>query len=220
MNNPKSSVVNPSVESASSFQSLLQAMINEQLVSSGTLETRSQVDSEQMIECVFDSCEARCNTIGNLTKHLRKDHTASTKNPSLCKICQKSLSSGQTLIMHYIECARIGEASNQGKENSENLVEVTMETAREIEVNTPVEESIEFGDEDPINDEKDNVEEDKNMFCYHCGIGFTDNTLYQFHKMFHGSPNPFHCANCGMQLDDKYEFNAHLVLFSHGSRSV
>ncbi|EGT38676.1 hypothetical protein CAEBREN_24950 [Caenorhabditis brenneri] len=181
-----------------------------------------------------DSCEEDFIANDSLVRHKTKIHGA---KPVQCNLCEQSFALNIEKAAHrepQIKCEAEEEDDVNKKDDvadveeeetdapSENPLHnlVTMETAREIEANTPVEESIEFGDEDAVNDDKDNVEKDKNMFCYHCGIGFTDNPLYQFHKMFHGSPNPFHCSNCGIELDDKYEFNAHLVLFSHGSRSV
>ncbi|XP_064543237.1 protein sister of odd and bowel isoform X2 [Drosophila montana] len=53
------------------------------------------------------------------------------------------------------------------------------------------------------------------LTCHFCGIEFPDETLYFLHKGCHCESNPWKCNICGEQLNNVYEFNAHLLSKSH-----
>ncbi|XP_019892222.1 DNA-binding protein Ikaros isoform X1 [Musca domestica] len=53
------------------------------------------------------------------------------------------------------------------------------------------------------------------LTCLFCGIEFPDETLYFLHKGCHCESNPWKCNICGEQLNNVYEFNAHLLSKSH-----
>ncbi|TMW54663.1 hypothetical protein DOY81_000194 [Sarcophaga bullata] len=53
------------------------------------------------------------------------------------------------------------------------------------------------------------------LTCLFCGIEFPDETLYFLHKGCHCDSNPWKCNICGEQLNNVYEFNAHLLSKSH-----
>lgn len=49
------------------------------------------------------------------------------------------------------------------------------------------------------------------MKCEPCGITFDDTTLFLIHRIFHSPEHPFKCGVCKKQLEDKYQFNLHLI---------
>ncbi|KAH8308869.1 hypothetical protein KR059_002557 [Drosophila kikkawai] len=53
------------------------------------------------------------------------------------------------------------------------------------------------------------------LTCHFCGIEFPDETLYFLHKGCHCESNPWRCNICGEQMNNVYEFNAHLLSKSH-----
>ncbi|BFG05153.1 uncharacterized protein DMAD_03954 [Drosophila madeirensis] len=53
------------------------------------------------------------------------------------------------------------------------------------------------------------------LTCHFCGIEFPDETLYFLHKGCHCESNPWKCNICGEQLNNVYDFNAHLLSKSH-----
>ncbi|BET01748.1 Zinc finger protein [Nesidiocoris tenuis] len=51
--------------------------------------------------------------------------------------------------------------------------------------------------------------------CGHCGIRFPDRTLYFLHKGCHAEGNPWKCNICGVQTNNVYDFNCHLLSSKH-----
>jgi hypothetical protein len=53
--------------------------------------------------------------------------------------------------------------------------------------------------------------------CNYCNILFKDLNLFSLHQQFHGdSPqDAFKCTKCGIKLNNKYDFNLHIVKQSH-----
>uniref|UniRef100_A0A5K3FFB7 C2H2-type domain-containing protein n=1 Tax=Mesocestoides corti TaxID=53468 RepID=A0A5K3FFB7_MESCO len=49
------------------------------------------------------------------------------------------------------------------------------------------------------------------FICRHCGIGFTDQTLYNLHMGLHTSSNPWQCNMCSKEFSNVYEFAAHAL---------
>ena len=55
----------------------------------------------------------------------------------------------------------------------------------------------------------------KEMDCAHCGLMFTDQTLYLLHKGLHSEADPWRCNLCGQTCSDKYTFTTHMISSDH-----
>ncbi|KAL3081122.1 hypothetical protein niasHS_011947 [Heterodera schachtii] len=53
------------------------------------------------------------------------------------------------------------------------------------------------------------------MDCAHCGLIFTDQTLYLLHKGLHSEADPWRCNLCGQSCSDKYTFTTHMISSDH-----
>lgn len=56
---------------------------------------------------------------------------------------------------------------------------------------------------------------DASMSCSYCGIVYFDQTLYFLHKALHSDSNPWKCNVCGLQCQNKYDFNSHILSIAH-----
>ncbi|XP_014675713.1 PREDICTED: zinc finger protein Pegasus-like [Priapulus caudatus] len=56
---------------------------------------------------------------------------------------------------------------------------------------------------------------DASMSCPFCGIVYFDQTLYFLHKALHSDSNPWKCNVCGLQCQNKYDFNSHVLSIAH-----
>ena len=54
--------------------------------------------------------------------------------------------------------------------------------------------------------------------CVHCGIAFSDCTMYTLHMGFHGLSDPFTCNFCGKETGDKVQFFVHVIRDAHQQR--
>uniref|UniRef100_A0A914HU71 C2H2-type domain-containing protein n=1 Tax=Globodera rostochiensis TaxID=31243 RepID=A0A914HU71_GLORO len=53
------------------------------------------------------------------------------------------------------------------------------------------------------------------MDCAHCGLMFSDQTLYLLHKGLHSEADPWRCNLCGQSCSDKYTFTTHMISSDH-----
>lgn len=53
------------------------------------------------------------------------------------------------------------------------------------------------------------------MDCLHCGLLFSDQTLYLLHKGLHSEADPWRCNLCGQSCIDKYTFTTHMISSDH-----
>lgn len=52
--------------------------------------------------------------------------------------------------------------------------------------------------------------------CLHCGIFFKDKTLHFLHKGLHSEKDVWRCNLCGVDCNEKYTFNSHMISAKHG----
>lgn len=145
----------------------------------------------------------------NLSEAVETEHEvshSSTHSPTVSNSSTTSsiyLKERTTKIMEQNDSDNPEEISTSPKPSTSGLDKLAISAA------AAVVDSMNGGEEDKLANGGP-------LECLHCGIFFFDKTLFFLHKGLHSEKDVWRCNLCGVDCNEKYTFNSHMISAKHG----